>query len=404
MIRHAVLFRFKPGTTAADVAAISEGLGGLPWAIPEIATTTLAPTSESTTATSTSSSWPTSPPPTTTSPTATNRCTVPLSPSASTPRRGAVPRCSSTPIADRPVSAHHGPRLSPSGRGAGRTPRGRSCARCAPVELHRFGIVVVAGCCGHPTRACRTPGERGVLELVPAGPARHEEPVEPRAVEIRTSRRRRRDRGEPGGPRRDAERRHPAGEAQCRRAPSRRRGRTSSKTSGSSTHSSSSHAASCRRRAACRRPAGGSIARGRGRLRTGTVREQQAGRRRDGARPPGAGRGGGCACRRRRHGASTTAPCARRSSPSRRRPACCSRTAPRSSPTSTSAQYFRPQAGGTLLVGGTERRATSWSGSTIPTTSTTWPPSPAGARHAAPRPPGAGARRPPAAHRARRAL
>jgi len=37
MIRHAVMFRFKPGTTAAHIAAISEGLGGLPHAIPEIA-------------------------------------------------------------------------------------------------------------------------------------------------------------------------------------------------------------------------------------------------------------------------------------------------------------------------------------------------------------------------------
>lgn len=37
MIRHAVMFRFKPGTTAADITAIAEGLGGLPHAIPEIA-------------------------------------------------------------------------------------------------------------------------------------------------------------------------------------------------------------------------------------------------------------------------------------------------------------------------------------------------------------------------------
>jgi hypothetical protein len=36
MIRHVVMFRFKPATTAADVAAIVEGLGGLPHAIPEI--------------------------------------------------------------------------------------------------------------------------------------------------------------------------------------------------------------------------------------------------------------------------------------------------------------------------------------------------------------------------------
>ena len=37
MIRHTVMFRWKPGTTPADVAAITEGLGGLPAAIPEIA-------------------------------------------------------------------------------------------------------------------------------------------------------------------------------------------------------------------------------------------------------------------------------------------------------------------------------------------------------------------------------
>ena len=37
MIRHAVMFRFKPGTTPADISAIVEGLGGLPRAIPEIA-------------------------------------------------------------------------------------------------------------------------------------------------------------------------------------------------------------------------------------------------------------------------------------------------------------------------------------------------------------------------------
>ena len=37
MIRHAVLFRFKPDTPTAAIAAISEGLGGLPHAIPEIA-------------------------------------------------------------------------------------------------------------------------------------------------------------------------------------------------------------------------------------------------------------------------------------------------------------------------------------------------------------------------------
>jgi len=36
MIRHVVMFRFEPGTTPADVAAIVEGLGGLPHAIPEI--------------------------------------------------------------------------------------------------------------------------------------------------------------------------------------------------------------------------------------------------------------------------------------------------------------------------------------------------------------------------------
>lgn len=37
MIRHTVMFRFKPSTTPADVASIAEGLGGLPKAIPEIA-------------------------------------------------------------------------------------------------------------------------------------------------------------------------------------------------------------------------------------------------------------------------------------------------------------------------------------------------------------------------------
>ena len=36
MIRHAVMFRFKADTTPADIAAIVEGLGGLPSAIPEI--------------------------------------------------------------------------------------------------------------------------------------------------------------------------------------------------------------------------------------------------------------------------------------------------------------------------------------------------------------------------------
>jgi hypothetical protein len=36
MIRHTVMFRWKPGTTAADIAVIAEGLGGLPGAIPEI--------------------------------------------------------------------------------------------------------------------------------------------------------------------------------------------------------------------------------------------------------------------------------------------------------------------------------------------------------------------------------
>ena len=36
MIRHTVMFRWKPGTTAADIAAVAEGLGGLPGAIPEI--------------------------------------------------------------------------------------------------------------------------------------------------------------------------------------------------------------------------------------------------------------------------------------------------------------------------------------------------------------------------------
>jgi len=37
MIRHVVMFQFKPDTTPADLAAIAEGLGGLPHAIPEIA-------------------------------------------------------------------------------------------------------------------------------------------------------------------------------------------------------------------------------------------------------------------------------------------------------------------------------------------------------------------------------
>ncbi len=36
MIRHTVMFRWKPGTTPADVAAVTEGLGGLPAAIAEI--------------------------------------------------------------------------------------------------------------------------------------------------------------------------------------------------------------------------------------------------------------------------------------------------------------------------------------------------------------------------------
>ena len=36
MIRHTVMFRWTADTTPADVAAIAEGLGGLPGAIPEI--------------------------------------------------------------------------------------------------------------------------------------------------------------------------------------------------------------------------------------------------------------------------------------------------------------------------------------------------------------------------------
>ena len=36
MIRHTVMFRWKAGTTTADVAAVAEGLGRLPDAIPEI--------------------------------------------------------------------------------------------------------------------------------------------------------------------------------------------------------------------------------------------------------------------------------------------------------------------------------------------------------------------------------
>jgi len=36
MIRHTVMFRWKPGTIPADIAAVTEGLGGLPAAIREI--------------------------------------------------------------------------------------------------------------------------------------------------------------------------------------------------------------------------------------------------------------------------------------------------------------------------------------------------------------------------------
>ncbi len=36
MFRHVVLMRWQEGTTAADVAAIAEALGGLPAAIPEL--------------------------------------------------------------------------------------------------------------------------------------------------------------------------------------------------------------------------------------------------------------------------------------------------------------------------------------------------------------------------------
>ncbi len=36
MIRHTVMFRWTPDTTPVDVAAIAEGLGGLPGAIPGI--------------------------------------------------------------------------------------------------------------------------------------------------------------------------------------------------------------------------------------------------------------------------------------------------------------------------------------------------------------------------------
>jgi hypothetical protein len=36
MIRHTVMFRWKAGTTRADVAALGEALGGLPAAIAEI--------------------------------------------------------------------------------------------------------------------------------------------------------------------------------------------------------------------------------------------------------------------------------------------------------------------------------------------------------------------------------
>ena len=37
MLRHVVLFRWKDGTTDEQVAAIADGLSGLPAAIPEIA-------------------------------------------------------------------------------------------------------------------------------------------------------------------------------------------------------------------------------------------------------------------------------------------------------------------------------------------------------------------------------
>jgi hypothetical protein len=36
MFRHTVMFRWTPDTTPGDVAAITEGLGGLPGAIPEL--------------------------------------------------------------------------------------------------------------------------------------------------------------------------------------------------------------------------------------------------------------------------------------------------------------------------------------------------------------------------------
>jgi hypothetical protein len=36
VIRHVVLLRWRQGTTPSDVNAVSEGLGGLPAAIPEI--------------------------------------------------------------------------------------------------------------------------------------------------------------------------------------------------------------------------------------------------------------------------------------------------------------------------------------------------------------------------------
>lgn len=36
MIRHVVMFRWKPGTTAADVAEVSAALARLPGTIPEI--------------------------------------------------------------------------------------------------------------------------------------------------------------------------------------------------------------------------------------------------------------------------------------------------------------------------------------------------------------------------------
>lgn len=43
MLRHVVLFRWRPSTTSGDIEAIAAGLAGLPPAIPEIATYRFGP-------------------------------------------------------------------------------------------------------------------------------------------------------------------------------------------------------------------------------------------------------------------------------------------------------------------------------------------------------------------------